>query len=197
MNPFVNQTLWLQNSTSSNVSLHLHQLRSPASPGFRRGMLLMPVNVPAGGHYDVCKGLGVSYDEAVKIVDASPEYHLHNKKGRIYKLPQPPIPQPVAAPVLPTSEPESPFAADPAAQLGPRDDEPAAADVTVPEDAETTAAAGVPQGEFLVPGPETAVPLSEPSMEWSEDQLRAYAEKKGIDVTKLKSKTAVLRAIRK
>lgn len=44
--------------------------------------------------------------------------------------------------------------------------------------------------------PARAVRRGEPSMDWAEDELRFYAEAHGIDISKAKSKTAILRAIR-
>jgi hypothetical protein len=46
------------------------------------------------------------------------------------------------------------------------------------------------------PIPAPAVRKGEPSMDWAEDELRFYAMTKNIDVSKAKSKTQLLRAIR-
>lgn len=67
-----------------------------------------------------------------------------------------------------------------------------------PDDAtDADAAADAAGGGDAVGGGDAAGAPAEPSMDWSTDDLRAFAAAKGIDVEHMTSKTSMLRKIRK
>lgn len=227
MNLSAERTLWLQSATHMNVSLTLQHVRGVASPGLRRGVALTSVCVPAGGHVDLCRVLGVSLEEAKKILEGSPEYQLHRAKQRVYALEYPPLTAPVGPPVVvqappapqdrtprlvpvPSVTPEPVVAQVDGDGDGDEDEDEDGAPVpTLPTELDGVSE---PLGEMPLPpapigavadmaGPsddaEVEIPLTEPSMDWTEEQLRAYAIARGIDVAKTRSKTGILRAIRR
>ena len=171
------KTIRLQNRSMTNVSLNLHQLRAPASPGLRRALLMTPILIPSGQYYDVCAQLGCSLDEAQRIVESSPEVKGFVAGGRIIVMPFPPEPEVAPEPVVAPPPPPPP----------PPTEEAALEELQVLDAVEE---------ETPIPALPLDATAEEPSMDWSEDQLRAYAKKHNIDVSKAKSKSAVLRFIR-
>ena len=182
MNPSPKPTLLLRATGRANVSLQLAQSRVVASPTLRRAVALTPVLVQVGKPVDVCALLGgVSVEEAGRILDRSPELRACEARGVIARsVFPPPIVETPPAPVAPVKEPEPAPAPAPVLTAEPA----AAAEVEV-----------VPTPEELI-APAVQAFRGEPSMEWPEADLRAYAELRGIDVSRAKSKTAVLRRIR-
>ena len=184
------KTIRLQNtSASANLSLYLHQLKPSALGSMKKGPMLTPILIKAGAYYDVCAELKVSFDEAQSICTRSPDIQNQSRRNRLLKIewPPPPAPAPVAAPPAsaPASAPESVDVDEPAP-------------VAVPEaPVAETAPAAAPEAVPMPEAAETSLHrFGEPSMDWSEDELRFYAEAKNIDVSKTKSKTGLLRAIR-
>ena len=222
---------------TSQLSIALHHFRSPASPSIRRAVLLTPICIPPGGVLDLCHHLGVTYEEANRIVQQSPEVKAMayaRNALRIETYPPDPVvsaPAPVVSQIMtavavpvalpevtaaPTPAPEQavaplPAVAPPVATLqftSPMAPGPVTAPAvpvvpvvpvapvapsTVPVAAPMAASAlpangGAPAKRILV--------LEEPSMDWTEEKLRAHAVERGIDVAAMKSKTQVLRAIR-
>ena len=168
MNPSA-KTIRLLNVTPNNISLSLQQFRAPASPGIRRSIVMTSVLIRAGGFVDVCSLLRVDIEEAKAVVERSPEARAFCKSGALRAMYFPPEPE--AAPP-PKPEPAPKPAPEP---------EPVVEPVVEPEP-EPVAAEGSP--------------LEEPSMSWPEAKLRDYASERNIDLTRAKSKTAVMRAIR-
>lgn len=137
----------------------------------KRGPQLTPVNIGQSGYFDVCAVLRLSYEEATRVVNQSPEVHAFVSKNALRVLEWPPTPEAIAAPAAIAVAVEATVA-------------PAPSDETL----DLFAAAE--------PEEEAARVVREPSMDWSEDELREYAAARGIDVERAKSKTAVLRTIR-
>lgn len=160
-------TLRLQNLSFSNLSLHLAQLTAPSAGSLRHGAQLLSIVIAQGHYYDVCAQLNISVNDARKLLASSPEVNAFRASNLIQVIEWPPPPEVAQAVVAP---------AIPAVVAEP----------VVPA-----------RIVSVVPAPvETAQAPSEPSMDWSEAQLRAYAKAQDIDVTHCKSKTAVLRVIR-
>jgi hypothetical protein len=167
----------------------------------RRGPTLTPILIGGGQYYDVCAMLGVSYEEAEDICRRSPEVQAFKRSRYLDVISFPPAaaaPAPVVVPPTPTPEPaaavSTPTPVTPTAVVVSGVDvtsEVISTAVTLPE-AEPALAAPVAD-EVPVPAPRV---VREPSMDWSEADLREYARTRGIDVSKAKSKTAVLKAIR-
>jgi hypothetical protein len=175
------KTIRLQNRTKTNLSLNLNRLRAPASPGLRRSVLLTPINIPAGQYYDICGVMGISYKQAEGLVEASPEVRAFERGGKLVVQHWPPSEEERAAEAAAAPPPKP----KPKVEAAPLKKEPVA-EPLAEEEAKTEAPAK----------PAMVVP-EEPSMAWTEAKLREYAEAHDIDVKKAKSKTAVLRAIRK
>ena len=255
------RTIRLHNKVQGNLSFHLQVLRWPAAGSLRRAMALTAVNIGHGQYYDVCAQLDVSYDEACRIVQRSPEVQAFKRSGYLDEYHFPPLlaeeethvvvteaPGMAARPVVtaPPTESAAPSSsatsdardardardgggagpARPAVTAPPAPVAPAAVTLPPPpvtssplDGPPTDAEMGLdvsgqppaPEGAFslaLPPLPQTvsgsaalddggeSVSAREPSMDWSEDALRSYAARRGIDLSKAKSKTAVLRAVR-
>jgi hypothetical protein len=229
------RTIRLQNCTFGNLTVQLMRLHAPASPGLRRAVAMTPISIKNGEYYDVCKELGISYEDACDLIKKSPDVALFTKsfpqKLHVVHWPPPPevitqemrdraagkhliaepppvvtttAPVPGAAPIVVQAAPvpegtprSSPFTS---MLPTPRSNgaQPPAEAVPAPVQAQPVEQPNIL--DQLAPEPKVdpdAIPLTEPSMMWSEDQLRAYAAKKGIDTSKLTAKTAVLRAIRR
>jgi hypothetical protein len=113
------RTIRLQNKSFGNLSLNLQQFRAPASPGLRRGLLLTPILIVSGKYFDVCKGLGVSFDEAHAIVQRSPEVKAFVASNILSIIEFPPpivdVPEPIKAapPPPPPPPPPEPAASAP------------------------------------------------------------------------------------
>jgi hypothetical protein len=174
------KTIRLQNKTKTNLSLNLNRLRAPASPSLRRSVLLTPINIPAGQYYDICGVMGLSYLQAKGLVESSPEVRAFERGGRLTVQHWPPSEEERAAEAA-AAPPQKPKP-EPKVEAAPKEEP------TPAPQAEAEAKTEAP--------PEVVVP-EEPSMSWTEARLREYAETHNIDVKKAKSKTAVLRAIRK
>lgn len=194
------KTIRLQNKTGNNLSLHLHQMQPRAAGSMRRGPMLTSILIGQGQYYDVCAQLGVDYDEAHRICQRSPEVQAFKHSNYLAEIHWPPHPgappveqlTPVVEAVAPPVEEETPA---PLVEL------------TEVLDPDPTPAVGMPEPEMRqvqdteveaeapaeAPAPRM---VREPSMDWSEEELRDYAAKRGIDLSKAKSKTAVIRAIR-
>ncbi|APU88867.1 hypothetical protein Rctr197k_037 [Virus Rctr197k] len=193
------RTIRLQNlSPSANVSLMLHELVPAARGSMKRGPTLTPILIRPGQYYDVCTGLNVSYEAATDICRRSPDVQRLKHMSRIAEIVHPPLP--VA--VLPVEEAPPPpaLAPEPAPALAPEPELPPA---PAPAPAPDTEPSPPDDSPTPVPEPETpdevtepAFPGGEPSMDWGEAQLRSYAEAHGVDVSRARSKTAVLRSIR-
>lgn len=95
MNPSP-KTLRLMNVDNARrqISLSLNRTADKTSQRLRRGTALTPILIPVGGYYDVCEKLGVSFEEAIEIVDSSPEVRMNLTKKTIEKRVFPPdLPQ--------------------------------------------------------------------------------------------------------
>jgi hypothetical protein len=195
------RTVRLLNATGSNLSLYLTQLRYPARGSLKRGPLLTPILIQQGRYYDVCAELGVTFEEAELIARRSPEVQRLKTRGLlVLEYPPPPAPPPAPAPE-PAAAPSPPPEAAPAPEPEPEPEPSPAPPPPAPEPSPPPSPQGPPENVDLPPPAEEPVLLlgdarKEPSMEWSEDELRAWAHKHGVDVSRAKSKTAVLKAIR-
>lgn len=183
------KTIRLQNLTMTNLSVMLHEL-VPASRGsMRRGPALTPILIKNGSYYDVCEKHRCTLQEARDLIARSPEVQSLIRLARILVVEYPPEAPPAPEPAV--TEPVAPEPTVTAEALVVEDAiesiEVTDADLELPAvDGQVAPAAAVPDD----------APAGDPSMDWSEADLRAYAAAKGIDVTRAKSKTAVLRAIR-
>jgi len=203
------KTIRLQNTGLTNLSLHLYQLRPAAHGAMKKGPTLTPILIAAGRYYDVCSELGCSFEDAQKICDRSPEVRAFESSGRLARI--------IFPPPMPVGQAAEVFALPPQVVIsGVEVTPPAPAPAPEPSpapalEAEHTflaRAAAAPELEPapapeleplpLPPEPEPArtVRRGEPSMDWAEDELRFYAETHGIDLSKAKSKTSILRTIR-
>jgi hypothetical protein len=67
------ETIRLHNKSGMNLSIHLALVAPKIAPRLRRGVSLLPINIPAGQYYDMCRQLDIDIDEARQIVKNSPE----------------------------------------------------------------------------------------------------------------------------
>lgn len=181
MSPQSAKTIRLQNTSFSDLSLMIHQYRFPASPGIRRNLLLTPINIRQGRYYDICLELSVTYEEACAVVDRSPEIKAFAAANALIIIHFPPAPEAAPAPV---AAPEALPPPPPVVEVTPADAPPADAPLAdaPPQDAP--------------PVVDNTVVAQDPSIDWTEEDLRSYAAARRIDVAKAKSKTQVLRMIR-
>lgn len=197
------KTIRLQNVTHTNLSFTVHRYRARTQGSLRRGPMLESVLISRGQYLDVCAHFGVDVDEALRLCDSSPEIRAFKRQGYLKQFVFPPDevePQPVVVvkahapiPVLAESVTAAPeVAAEPApvAEVAVLEEVPAV-ETAAPE----AAAPEVAEAVSVAPEADPRA-VREPSMDWSENDLRAYARRKGVDLSRAKSKTAVLRAIR-
>lgn len=206
------KTIRLQNLLpNANLSLYLHQPVAASRGSLRRGPTFTPILIRAGQYFDVCAQLRVSFEEAQMICARSPEVQQLKRTARLLEMvyppeattvvPPPAAPAPEPAPVAaPVHAEVAPASASAKAKL-PAPTPPAAPPPVAPPPVETAPAAPVEVLEAPTPVPEPETPeagrrLGEPSMDWAEDELRFYAASKGIDLSRARSKTAILRTIR-
>lgn len=215
-------TFRLHNLSMTNLSINL-AYGSPNTGTMRRGLpTVTSIVVPLGGYFDVCFKLQITYDEAKRVLERSPELKTFERKGLVKVLdwpkdvesatpvgPTPTMPDGVTpatdqpelkpAPIVPP--PEAPvfdmasveLDADPTEHIPTGDGGGGAAAVA----AETSTLDAPNAGAGTAPVVATEVPMHrEPSAEWSEADLRAFAERNNIDISKARGKAAVLRAIR-
>lgn len=207
------KTVRLHNNTSGNLCIQLAHHMAATRGAMRRGPMLTPVSIRHGSFFDVCKGLGVAYEDAVRIVRSSPEVaHFKATQRVLVEDPYPPMavevapaPAPVVmvletqtllGPVEVTAVHSEAAVAELVEALEPEPpmEEPPPPPPLPPEPDTLPPQAELQPGTVEAPLDEVAV--VEPSMDMSEDELRALAARRGINVGKLKSKTAVLRALR-
>lgn len=186
----------LQNTSQTNLSLHLHQLRPASRGSMRRGPMLTPILIGAGGHYDVCSHLKCTLEEARRIVAHSPEVQHFARGNRLAIMDWPPADAPSSEPpqlvenaTATPAETPPPMPPPPAPEPEPAPEPVAAESELVPEMRELATEDPTP-----IPGPATR--KGEPNMDWAEDELRFYAMSKNIDISKAKSKTQILRSIK-
>lgn len=166
-------TIRLHNAGNTVISCNLMGWSPRLRTAMRRGMMMTPVAILPGKSIDVCRILNVSLQEAEMVVMRSPEVRAFVAKGVLKVLG--PEPEPLPARPVVVEEPPAPVEVAPV-DLSPVPD-------VVPEAEDETPPAEVTVGD-------------EPSMDWTFKQLRAHAEALGIDVTELRSKPLLLRAIR-
>ena len=203
----------------SQISLHLAVSAPKTAPRLRRGVSLLPVVIPAGRYYDVCKELGVDLAEAKGIIEASHEVSHHKRANRVLIREFPPGDAEKAADERRAAEfadakaktaalnpPDPPGAIpagiDPVAVgLPPDTPKRTFSPLDAPVKAATMSRAEEPAEPEPVEAPKAAEAAparsKEPSMDWSLDDLQAFAAERNIDVSGAPSKTAVLKKIRK
>jgi hypothetical protein len=219
------RTLRLYNVGNTQLSFHLHRLSPKTAIRLRRGLTLTPIAIMPGQFKDVCKELAVDYAEAVRIVAQSPEAQAFKNSGRLLIREHPPLPETLEkeAVVAETVKkaraqdaalnPPDPPNALPAGVHRVREEvglDPEAPRMTraSTEKVETPAAAeeitkdDKPAAvEATLRPPEEAKAADEdddrePSMDWTEKKLREFAEARGFDLKRARSKTAILKKIR-
>jgi hypothetical protein len=186
-----------------DLSFEIQHQRPAASPGLRRGITLTPVKIARGGTYDICEQLHVSFADAERL-RLSPQVILFERgqRLRVHKVmddgsvvdlsavhsPLPDQTRPETSPTTPTPEPVRPTPPAPVPKLV---DEPAPPPLEAKEEEA--------KEEPKVEGETQAIqfPEGDPTMDWSDADLRAFAAVKQIDISKAKSKTALLKTIRK
>ena len=181
---------------SVSVNLMLPGRGAPAR--LRRGQMITPLYIAAAGHLDVCSFLGgilnhdVSAEEANRILDASPEFRAFERSKRLERRifdPQATAQEGAAkAAALEARRLAAPEPA-PAPALAPHADEAPEA----PEAAPALANEAAEVAEVV----EVAAGQGEPSMEWSHGQLVRYMREHNITLPKSRSKTQLLKAIRR
>lgn len=210
------RTIRLLNVTSTNLSITVHRYHARTQGSLRRGPALESMLIGRGQYVDVCTHFGVDLDEAHRLCDSSPEIRAFKRQGYLKEMLFPPVAVPdapvtqvvVAPPVavaVPTSAtvevkqslPPAPLLDAVVTATTPV----SAADLLLPLDVllppPPSAVEPEPEPEpKAAPSPDVMRAVREPSMDWSEGDLRAYAQRLGVDLTRAKSKTAVLRAIR-
>jgi len=210
-------SLILRNTDPRRRQLSFEIVRpvTPASPSLRRGVRNEPFSLPFGAEVDLCKRLACSAEEALRLLEASPDFIKLRKMGALHCEGQASAqeltrvvlqePAPVSAPTPPTppSEPTPKMAGMHPRTLGEAIDQAKGPVVAVVESPATDAVpVGAPPADAPpVDGTPTppaldALPTIEiPSMNWPMHKLDEYAQARGID-TQGKSKTWILRALR-
>lgn len=194
-----------------DLSFEIQHSRPAASPGLRRGnIMLTPVKIGRGGSYDICEQLKVSFEDAERL-RCSPQVILFERgqRLRVHKVmddgsvidlsavhsPLPDQTKPETSPTTPTPEPVRPVPPAPPPKL---EEEPTAPvedkdkDKDKPKDEKPK-----DKDEESGEPPIIQFPEGDPTMDWSDGELRAFAALKQIDISKAKSKTALLKTIRK
>ena len=94
MSPLRSLRIYNRDPSGRQISLHLQRWNPTASPGLRRrGAVLTPVLIPSGAFLDVCKQLGVSFEDAERIVKQSPEAQARKNAKHILIREHPPFPE--------------------------------------------------------------------------------------------------------
>lgn len=222
-------TIRLQNMAGGNTQLNLHlmRLRPKASPGLRRGVVMTPVRILPGQYYDVCKELGVSLEEARRLIAQSPEVKAHQNARRLMVREFPTtadqaaedarieaLRQDAERKTAALNPPDPPNAVPPGVDLEaaglppdtPRMTRPAVA-VEAPEipsmrsfddaSADEDTLDEAPVVEEEEAVEEEPVKIREPSMDWTVEELQEYAAEHHVDLGRSTSKTAMLKKIRK
>jgi hypothetical protein len=167
----------LHNSSTTVISCNLMGWTPRQRNSMRRGVLMTPVAIQPGRSLDVGRHLGLSYEEALLVLTRSPEVKAFQAKGMLQVLgaePAPAVPSAPVAPIAPSVEPQPAELPVPSLPVLPED--------VIEEESESSESSeGADAGE--------------PSMTWTNKQLRLHAESMGLDTRELKSKTMLLRAI--
>jgi hypothetical protein len=88
--------IYNRDGSGRQVSFSLQRWQQKTSPRLRRGVVMTPVLIPAGLYYDVCKELGVSFEEAKALCERSPELKAHERAGRLLVREHPPMDETLA-----------------------------------------------------------------------------------------------------
>lgn len=211
----------------TQVSLDLALFAPKASPRLRRGVTSQNVVIGPGKYIDVCKRFNVSIEEARRIIARSPQVRAHHKRLLIREFPpvQAQIVAEVlteerrrdAAVKTAELNPPDPVNAVPVGVN--LEDAGLPADTPrmryTPTFLLTTPKPQPPEEEEILRDlaaeaavPPEAAPLSlrkltvkearkEPTMDWSVEELLAFAAEREINIGQSQSKTMILRKIRK